>query len=164
MRLSVLILNIMLCILGFLFHVSTYFYIDFTKYTFLINLFFLGVLLFGFGLVVLLIFRFKLKGKEFTPLGALKSLPFLTRISIVVFIFVASIISFYHDTFLLGGGTTIIDGKYYIAANIGIIKALSKDEYLKLQVIELRSNTAMFLLLNYITTISYFYLLKKRKQ
>ncbi|MDH8676892.1 hypothetical protein QE109_01970 [Fusibacter bizertensis] len=160
MRAVLLIINCILFIFGFLFHLSTYFYLEINQYTPILNSFILGVFILGFGLVAYAIYQYKSKGIDFSPLDALNSLPIILKYSIVIFIIVAVVIFFYSGSLLSGGGTQIIDGKYVLADKGVVIKTISEEEYLRFQFIELRMNTIMFLLFNYIIMIGYYYILK----
>jgi hypothetical protein len=102
-----------------------------------------------------------MKGIVITPLDALNKLPIAVKGSIIFF-FIFTLVVFASISVLLsGGGTQIIDGQYFLTNKGIIIRAITEVEFIKFQFLELRMSSILFLLFNYINTISYFYIFKK---
>ncbi len=162
MRALMLTLNSLLFTTGLMFHISTYLSLDVSEFKPLLNLTIIIVFLLSFGLVGTLIVKYKAKGIEISPLEALYALPKVLKYSIIVFIFVALGIFFFSSSLLSGGGTQVIEGKYFLTDKTMIIREISESDYMKFQFVELRMITCLFLLFNYIEMIAYYYLLEPK--
>lgn len=160
MRAIMLTLNSLLFAIGLMFHLSTYFYLDLSQFMPILNFYIIIVFLMLFGLMGTLILKYKAKGIEISPLEALYKLPKFLKYSIIAFVLVALTIFLVSSSLMSGGGTQIIEGKYFLTDKNMIIKEISESDYLRFQFVELRMNTILFLLFNYIEMIAYYYLLK----
>lgn len=162
MRFVITIFNSLLFMIGLFIHISTYLHLDISKYTFTQNFFSASVLLLCFGLSIYMFVNFKMEGIEITPLGALNKLPNSIKMTVIIF-FIVTLVVFAFNSFLLsGGGTQIIDGKYFLTNRGIIIRAITEVEFIKFQFIELRMSSILFLFFNYLNTISYFFILKSK--
>ncbi len=162
MQIIFLIIHIVLLITGLLIHVSTYFFIDLSKLDIFVKLWFVLVFLLTISMLGYNIIKVNLKGnrRNYGLFKLLGLLPKWLSWSITL-IFVITVIIFLYNATLFAGGTTIIDGRYYLAEKGVVLKELTQEEYIYCQFIELRSITSIWLLMNYLSTVGYFYTFRK---
>ncbi|OJV62061.1 MAG: hypothetical protein BGO41_01685 [Clostridiales bacterium 38-18] len=162
MQIIFFIIHIVLLVTGVLIHLSTYFFIDLSKVDIIVKLWFVLVFLLTLTMLGYNIVKVNLKGnrRDYDLFKLLGLLPKWLSWSITLF-FVITIIIFLYNGTLFAGGTTIIDGRYFLAEKGVVLKELTHEEYVYCQFIELRGISSMWLLMNYLSTVGYFYTFRK---
>lgn len=163
MKFVLLCFNTLLLIFGWCLHILTYFELDINKLSLFTKIYVLIIILLLFAGVICLFVAVKPNKHNFNPLEAINELSFSLKVILLIFALITIIIFFYNSSLLSGGGIEIIDGKYVLSDNLGIIREISANEYFCYQFVELRMNTIMFTFFNFIEAIGFYYLFKARK-